>query len=804
NEILSEDGKLDDEGRASFEVEMPAGAPVPSSLEAVITARVQEQGGRGVAAMERLDVHPYPYYIGIRQLGETMPEPGREVEFEFVAVDPSGKEVPYAALRADLFEDRWNTVLRRVPGGGFRYESTRDPVLADTRAVAGGKGKGKFRFTPREYGSYRAVLTDPETQASAEVEFYAAGFGYSPWAVKNPARLEIDLDRPEGQDYAPGDTATVQVRAPFAGKLLVTVERDQVLYHQVYDVDGNTARIEIPIREEFRPNAYVTATLVRRAADLEPGSAGRAFGAVPLPVDRTANRLRPEIAAPAEIRPNTKLEIGVKAEPGAVVTVAAVDEGILQLIAQKTPEPFEHFYRKLALGVTSYDTFSLVMPEVKAMPAGGGEGADGMAQYVRTEGIRRVEPVAFWSGPVVADGEGNVRVTFNVPEFQGALRLMAVAIDGDRFGSAERKTRVRDPIVLLPTLPRILSFDESLQVPVSVRNDTGRAGSIQVGLTAQGPVRVEAPATQTVQVPNGRETVVYFKVRTGDASGDARFVVTASGNGEKSRATTTVGVRPDLPVTSVEETGGIDKAVLELPAPATGQMRPETLTRELRVSPLPLVQFAGKLRHLLRYPYGCLEQTLSTAFPLIYIGDLARALEPQILDPKTGAGDPAAMVQAGMRRISAMQLPEGGFALWPGGREVHPWGSLYAAHFLVESKRAGHPVDEGLVRRSLDWVAGQVKAKSNYGAEDLQRTVYGLYTLARAGRPDLGTMDFLREKHAKELRPESRALLAAAYASAGNPQALQGLLANLGEVEQVERQTGGNFNSAIRNRALLL
>lgn len=803
NEILSEEGTLDEEGRASFEVEMPAGAPVPSSLEAVITARVQEQGGRGVAALQRLQVHPYPYYIGLRKAGgeDGFADPGKPAAFEFVAVSPDGKEVAAKGLRADLFEDRWNTVLRKSSSGNWQYETTRDPVLVSSKAIEGGKSRGSFQMTPRSYGSYRVVLTDPETQASAEVEFYAAGWGTSPWAMKNPARLELDLDK---EEYQPGETAVVQVRAPFPGKLLVTVERDRVLDTQVYDLTGNTATVQVPIRAEYRPNAYVTATLVRPVGSLEVGSAGRAFGAVPLPVNRTANKLAPQITAPDLMRPNRDLTIGVKTVPNAVVTVAAVDEGILQLIAQKTPDPFEFFYRKLALGVTSYDTFSLLLPELKSLVAGGGEGEEGLSQYVRTEGIRRVEPVAFWSGPLVADGDGNVKVTFKVPEFQGALRIMAVAIDEDRFGSSQRLTRVRDPLVLLPTLPRILSFGETLQVPVTVRNDTGKPGKILVGLTAQGPVSIEKPAVQPVDIPVGREKTVYFTVKTGDSEGNVRFVATASGNGEKSTSTTNVGIRPDLPPAAVETAGAVGQATLDVPLKDADRYRPETLRRTVRIGPVPLVQFTGKLEHLLHYPYGCLEQTTSSAFPLIYVGDIAKALDPSLFDPKKGHADPAELVQAGLRRIAIMQLPGGGFSLWPGGQETHPWGSVYATHFIVEARRAGHPVEDSLIRNSLGWLAGEVKAKGTYGSEELQRTVYGLYVLSRAGRPDLGTMDFIRQKHAKELSAESRALLAAAYASAGNPRATQSLAANVGAVEEIQRETGGNFNSAIRNRALLL
>lgn len=802
-EVFSAQETLDEEGQKTFSVEMPDGVPVPSSLEAVILARVSEQGGRGVSARARFPIHPYPYYVGLRRNGEEGSEPGRPVTFEYAALSPEGQPVPSGALRADLFFDRWNTVLRKTPQG-YRYESVRQSSLVDSRPVAGGQERGTFVFTPPRLGSYRAVLTDPATQASAEVEIYVYGSGYSPWAIKNPARLELVLDRPEGEDYQPGDTAKVQVRAPFPGKLLLTVERDKVFHTEVLTLDGNTATVEIPIRPEYRPNAYVTATLVRRVGDLTPGSVGRAFGAVPLPVARTSNRLYPKIEAPAEVRPESQLSVAVQTEPGAVVTIAAVDEGILQLIAQKTPQPFDFFYRKLALGAISYDTFSLLLPELKNLPAGGGEGDEGASQYVRTEGIRRIQPVAFWSGVVTAGEDGIARASFQLPEFQGALRVMAVAIDNDRFGSIERLVRVRTPLVVLPTFPRVLSFGETLEVPLTVRNDTGRDGTFRAALATTGAAKAEGEASRSVEVPNGREKTVYFKVKTGDAAGDVSFVATAEGNGEKTRATGSVGVRADLFPVTTEQTGSVQEATLSLPLASPGDYRGGTLEREVRISPLPLVQFSGKLRELLRYPYGCIEQTVSTAMPLLYLGDLARELDPEILDPKKGHADPAVLVAAGLRRISAMQLPSGGFAFWPGGDELYPWGSVYAAHFAVEARRAGHPVNESLHRKALAWVAQDVKAKESYGTGELQRTAYGLYVLARAGAPDTGTMDYVRQKQARNLAPESRALLAAAYAAAGNPQGVNDLLAGLGEVEKVERQTGENLNSGIRNRGLLL
>ena len=312
-EIFVQSGALDDAGQAEFSAPVPPGLKPPSSLAAVVTARVMEQGGRGVTAVARLPVDPYPYYLGLRRLAGGYVEPGQEVALEYVAVTPDGKEAPAGGLRMELYLDRWNTVLRRTPSGTYRYESTRDPQLVESQALPAGSGRGRFTVRPSDYGSHRVVLSDPATGASASVSFYASGWGYSPWAIENPARLELDLDRDE---YRPGDTAVVQVRAPFPGKLFLSVERDRVFTTEIHRLAGNTAKISLPVSGEWRPNVYVTATLVREVGDLEPGAVGRAFGAVPLSVDRLSNRLAPAVEAPDEIRSARELAIGVERAAG--------------------------------------------------------------------------------------------------------------------------------------------------------------------------------------------------------------------------------------------------------------------------------------------------------------------------------------------------------------------------------------------------------------------------------------------------------------------------------------------------------
>ncbi|MEM9293337.1 MAG: MG2 domain-containing protein [Acidobacteriota bacterium] len=817
-EIFVAEERLGEDGSSRFQVSVPPALTPPSSLAAVITARVRESGGRGVAATTRVPVHPYPYYLGLRRSEDGTLEPGDTAAFEFVALTPEGEEVPSGGLRAELFRDRWNTTLRRTADGTYRYDSVRETVLVETQNLKGGQSRGRFSAVLPELGAYRLVLADPATGAASEVSLYASGWGFSPWAVESPGRLELTLDRAE---YAPGDVATVAVRAPFPGKLLLTVERDGVRYYAVHQLTGNTASIRVPTAAADRPNAFLTAILVRSLEDLEVGTPARAFGAVPLPVDRAANRLSPVVEAPETVRSGRPLAVTVEAPPDSVITLAAVDEGILQLVAQQTADPFAHFYRQLALGVRTADTFGLLLPEVGDPSAGGGLGAAG-AEYLGSSSMQRPEPAAWWSGARFVGDSGRVRVEIPsavTENFQGALRLMAVAADGRRFGSSEQAVRVRDPLVLLPTVPRALAPGERVEVPVTVRYDS-RYGEpadgplpdqaeIALDLLTAGPADLPDGAQHTFTLASGRDATHYFGLEAQDRAGDLQLTFRAAGTGGSSEVPTTqiagaLAVRPDLPPEPREQAGALEGAQARFEVEEAERWRPETLRRTLSVGPLPAFQLAGRLEGLLAYPYGCLEQTVSRAFPLLYFEDLAASLQPDLIGGGDSAfGSPAALVQEALRRVSRMQQWDGSFSLWPGGTRSHPWASLWTTHFLLEARQAGHPVPDALLQQSLYWVGNQVRGRDISTDPALERAVYGAYLLARAGQADRGALDDLSRRRDRLTVPY-RALLASAYAAVGDPQGVDDLLGQLATLESVERQSGGNFDSAVRSRALTL
>jgi len=791
--LLSVEQRLNAEGRASFEAEIPSGLTPPLALTAELTGRVREQGGRGVTARSRVPVHVYSRYPGIRRPDSLELEPRKPAAFEFVTVTPDGKPTTAPELVATLFQDRWQTVMRKT-GSGFSYESVRNPIEVSTQRVA--SGAGTFTVVPPDYGSYRVRLADPQGGAAAEVEFYCGGWGYSPWAVKNPARLELVADK---DGYRAGETASIQIRAPFAGKALVTVEGRDVELHEIVDLSANTGQIRFPVREDWQPNVHVTATLVRREGDILPGSPGRAFGAIPLFVDSVANRMRLRVEAPEEVRPQTDLTVSVQAAPRSRVTVAVVDEGIMQLAGGKNPDPFGHFYAKRALEVLSYDTFAFMFPHLDASRplAGGGDDLAGASAFMRTEGIRRVKPVTFWSGVLTAGDDGTVRHSVRLPDFQGALRIVAVGSRDKSFGTGTAMTRVRTPLVLTATLPRFLSQNDEIEIPLTLRNDTPSRGEFTLNATVTGPAALGA-LPGPISLEPGREGTVYVPLRCGAVEGKVTLGFTASGNGETATASEELDQRAPLPVVRTMETVVLKEEAGPIAQAAPAALVPDGVRRSIRLSTRPIMRFSGHLENLLGYPYGCAEQTVSKAFPLLHFGALAEALAPS----RMGTAGPAGLVQAAIRRLQTMQTPSGGYAFWPGDGEAVPWVSAYVCHFLLEAGQAGYSVPPRMVGEGLDYLQGLANPEQGSATQQVEQAAYALYVLAKGGRPDQGGQDYLRETFGKTLTGVARTLLAGAYMATKNPAAGFELLHVAPSFDDARRESGANLGSGLRDRSL--
>ncbi|MGQ9779749.1 MAG: alpha-2-macroglobulin family protein [Bacillota bacterium] len=620
--------------------------------------------------------------------------------------------------------------------------------------------------------------------------------------MDHPDRVQLDLDK---KGYRIGEKAVLQIKAPFAGRALVTVEREKIYDVYTVELKENTGMISIPVKESYKPNVYVSVHLIRGIKLLDKRAPARAFGTIPLVVDCSENRLKVEIVAAEEYRPNRTVEVELAVEGGgdeAQVTLAAVDEGICQLTEFATPDPWEFFYGKRALSLETYDLYGMLLPEVepvdtKESPAGDEEMDNVRRRNLNPVAIRRVKPVSLWSGLVRLDAEGKARVRLDLPQFNGTLRLMAVAVSGARFGSAAKKVLVRDPIVLTSTYPRVLAPGDRAEIAVGVFNGTGRKGEFTLELRAEGPVRISGFAKRAITLEKGEEKMVTFAIAAKEAAGPCRFVLRAAGNGVVTTETTELAVRPAAPAISAGFAGSVaagKASTIELP----GGWLPGTARYSLTLSPLPAIRFAGGLRYLLGYPYGCIEQTTSKVFPLLYFADLARAANDLL-----PGGKAEAYVRQGIEKLQSMQLQDGSFSFWPGTDYVSEWGSIYAAHFLVEARKAGYAVSDRVYDRMLTWLETMGR-KTIEGPWSRQLRVYALYVLSLAGKPQLSSMAFIKGQQLSELMPDSRAQLAAAYYYANDRQTAREILPNTFAAYTGRRETAGNFNSAVRSDAIIL
>ena len=450
--------RTDENGQTSYQLKIPTGLKSPSALRGVVVATVSEPGGRAVSAYQRITIHPYTHYPGIRRVLDGHVKINAETRFEYITLDKAGIPAPGRDLELTIYKFQWNSILRRDTRGRYKYVSEKQGIEVESYPLTSSGSIESIVFSPGEYGEYRVQLRDLASGASTSTNFTVAGWGYAPWAMDQPGRLEIDLDK---ATYQPGEVAKAQIKAPFSGKLILTIERDNPLSYRTVMLRENTAVIDIPVRAAYTPNVYISANLIRSTKSLERHAPARAFGVAPLGIDSEAKRLTVQLNAPEKIRPNQTVEIGFRVKGGSGarhVTIAAVDEGILQLTDFQTPDPHGFFFQQRGLNTASYDLYSAILPEIEAakgnLSTGGGDGIEaGRKKRLSTVSVTRVKPVSLWSGLLKTDAAGEGVVRFDVPTFNGQLRLMAVAFDGDRFGSAQAFASVREPIVMTPTFP---------------------------------------------------------------------------------------------------------------------------------------------------------------------------------------------------------------------------------------------------------------------------------------------------------------------------------------------------------------
>ncbi len=808
---VTEEGKTDQNGGAAFTIDVPEDLQTQGMVRLRARVAVFDESGRPVYQGAQTILDPRTFYLGVHNTGPYYISPGVPQKIQIVAVDPADKPINGFRARISVIRYEWHSVLRQYGSDkALRYVSERREIPERNDVVTVSDGPAEFSYAVQRSGEYVVRVSKDGDAGFNEFRFYSYSWGstdVTSFQVDPEARVDIVLDKAV---YAPGDKAHVLFQTPFPGTMLVTVERNGVLNYHYLDVVNNAATLDLPVEEKYLPNVYISAVLFRKIKELDiPLLAGHGF--VPLMVEKKSNKLELTITAPASIRPRTKqtITITVPGEKNIALTLAAVDEGILQLKNYRTPDPYGYFYARKALATDTYDFFRDLIPEAKKLLSSTGGSDAELGRHVNPLSVQRVKPVAFWSGIKHTNSAGEVQIELNIPDFNGEIRLMAVAYKGDRFGSAQQALTVADPIVITPALPRFLSPGDSLSMAITAFNTTARAADLRFAVRTEGGIMLTVPPPSLSVGPN-QEQFALAGLRATQRLGKASVIVTTTSPEGEIESRTDLPVRPSSPLVTETVTGAIE-AGRSVQHQVPDVYYPEGRRAYVTISPFPVANFAGRLKDLVGYPYGCLEQIVSRAFPQIYLRDIAAIMAPNAL----ANGSPMYFVNEAIGILGSLQTPDGSFVYWPGGSYGNPWATVYATHFLVEARKAGYAVPDGVLKSALGAIVAQARSRKTMdyyyweqGKTVVRRiadksAVYALYVLAAASAPDRALMDFYRGDQAL-LTLDTRAMLAAAYALSGDRRTYGELMPDKFTVEQAARTTGDDFDSPIRANAIVL
>jgi uncharacterized protein YfaS (alpha-2-macroglobulin family) len=804
-----------------FKIEVPR-FKTRAAVQAEIEVEVLEPGGRALSEqiIRRLD--PWDFYLGVERPVVSVPV-GAPCAFQLAGVTPAGKALAgQKHFKASLYRITYSNVLRRSNDGRYEYEWTRHEKLVTASEGSLEEGRAAPLLTPEHPGQHRMVV-ECERGCPVTLDFHVIGPGAS-WAVEDPEELQLKLDK---KQYRPGDVAKLFVSAPFGGTALICVESDRVLDRRVVEIVDGEGTQEFVVDAGWRPNVYITATLIRPVEPEDDWKPHRASGVVRLDVDCGDRRLDITVESPPTARPDREIEIafhvtsGGQPVPDAALIVAAVDEGVLALTRFSTPAPWDFFYAARRLGVREFDMFSRLAPELnrwktgKQPKAGGGgrraeEGPGEMDLTRRLSPIqvKRVKTVVLYEGRLVTDSSGTARAAFKIPGYLGELRIMAMAAADNRFCSVYQPLPIKSPLMFRASWPRFLAPDDEFEIPVTIFNKTKQDGEVKLALSLEGPIQVARELPGSVPVPAGEERTAFVHLRA-TGIGKAAGRITVSLGGEEYSESVELPVRPPASFSRHGETvmidGGKDAQIT-----VGGDFFPGTAKCSVVLAGSPLVELTGVLHDLLRYPYGCVEQTVSKLVPLVYLSDLAGMMDPETV----GEDEIDELMRLGFLRLRMMQTYSGGLASWIGQSEAYPWGSLYAADLLVEARKAGHEVPEDLLDSLLDYANTHLNSwareKDDHGqVSRFGEAAYACYVLARAGKPSHTWMasleEILRESREQEyfLPVSGRFHLAAAYMTLGESAAAKEFIADARSLVE-ERQSGGYLNSPTREAAIML
>ncbi len=806
------EGRLDQNGLANISVSVNnMQKSFPTVMKLTSHVDVTESGsGRVTNRSASTLVSAYDEIIGVRELKAK----DGEIEVEGKFFTPEGAETrKNGKVQVSVLQIYSNWTYAWNPEMGHDSWQREDILMSEGDSFTIDVNDGRFEaqlHTNNSWGRYVVRVQSTESKQTSDL---LVSMGYS-WywsgqassALKPRAPDQITL-YPSVKEANAGEEVSFSFESPFAGQALFAIEADTVLESRWFEVKKgpNTIDIEAP---DFLPNVYASLLVIKDPREGEMYVPARAWGSVSLKIIPQDFLINVITELPQEMRPGNDLVIKLNNDnhQKTEYSVAVVDEGILQLTRFQTPKPLNYFFEPRRQGVSTFETVGWTFPRTISSDQGQvGGGADAASK--KSGRVMPVRLVSHWSGIISSNNQGDAEIRVPIPSFQGKVRVMVVAAQSGKVGHSEQHVTVRDPLVMQPTLPRFLQWGDNFEIPVFVVNMTGKEQKVTATVSVSNEVQLSQD-TQVVNIPDMGSATVFFPAQVNAFDGKADFKFKVQTGDVETHDNMSLPILPLSAEQTVNLTLPTDKPFRIVDYLPEG-LHQSGLKVHMTVSTIPYISELTRLRYLIRYPYGCIEQTTSSTMPLLYVGQLLGVLDPKALEGKN-IDD---MVYSGLNRLLSMQTISGGFAYWPGGSKPVLWGTAYATHLLLKAKEQGYDVSEHALNDALDFMQEALSSRQyqwrdhHYYYGDSEP--YMAYVLGLAGRHQKSIIRKLASGGSWQggRALENRFLVMLAAQMAGDKALAEGMLKDyhlFSVVDAQGRDYSGSYWSSFRTDAMRL
>lgn len=719
------DGKTDENGEAKFDLGLARFARATYQLR-FSAEGFEAEGGRGVAAQAAVLVSPMGCLIGYKPDGNLRyinKDSNRTIDF--IAINPQVEKIAASDLTLALIERKYVSVLTKQTSGTYKYESVKKETTLEEDSFSIPVEGFRYAVPTAQAGDYALILRDNQGTELNRIDFTIAGTGNLTRSLDKNAELQLSINK---SDYAPGEEIEINIRAPYAGAGLITIERERVYLYRWFKTDANNTVQKIRLPDDIEGNGYISVTFIRDINSNEIFMSPLSYGAVPFSVSLDRRTAKVTVVSEDVAKPGEPYKMRYKTDRPARIVLFAVDEGILQVARYKTPDPLGYFFQKRALGVKTSQILDLILPEfslLKTLSAPGGDGGDALSKHLNPFKRKHDEPVAYWSGIIDSDTTER-ELVYQVPAyFNGTMRVMAVAVSSNAIGTFEKKASIRSDFVISPNVPTFVAPGDEFNVSVSVANNiqgSGKNPQVALVLECSDHLEIIGQSRALMGIGEMREATANFRLRAKDKLGAGRLNFSASFGEKSSRYATEVSVRPPVPYMSTLQTGFFKKGDHDVPI--TRKLYPEFRTLRAGISNLPLGLALGLLGYLEKFPHGCTEQLVSQAMPAIVLHNRPEfGFAPEISE-KT--------LTKIIGTLRSRQNDDGAFGVWAANPRVSDFATVYTVHFLLEAKDRSFPVPPDMLDNAMSYMKELLSSEGEGLAAERVRA-YAIYVMTRNG-----------------------------------------------------------------------